>query len=65
MSGNGDSFDKTCTAQKFGMLAALAAGASEKLGTYHYMYYFACEAPAKPTALTFEGSTVSGVCSAP
>jgi hypothetical protein len=65
MSGNGDSFDKTCTAQKFGTLAALAAGASEKLGTYHYMYYFACEAPALPTALAFDGNVVSGVCSAP
>ena len=65
MSGSGDSFDKTCTSQKFGVLASLAAGASEKLGTYHYVFYFACEAPAQPSALTFEGNSVSGVCSAP
>ena len=65
MSGNGDSFDKTCTAQKFGTLASLAAGASQKLGTYHYMYYFACESPAQPTALNFDGNVVSGICSTP
>ena len=65
MSGNGDSFDKTCTAQKFGTLASLAAGASQKLGTYHYMYYFACESPALPTALNFDGNVVSGICSTP
>jgi hypothetical protein len=65
MSGNGNSFDKTCTAQKFGTLLSLAAGTAEKVGTYHYVYYFACETPALPTGLSFDGNTVTGVCNAP
>jgi hypothetical protein len=65
MSGSGDAFDKTCRAQNFGTTQMLAAGAEEKVGTYHYVYYFACEAPAEPQHMYFDGNGVSGVCSAP
>lgn len=64
-AGSGDTFDKTCQRQKFGMTAALAPNQQTPIGTYHYVYYFACETPAQPENMYFDGTSITGVCSAP
>jgi hypothetical protein len=64
-AGNGDTFDKTCQAQNFGTTDVLPPNQEAHIGTYHYMYFFACEAPAVPQNMLFDGSGITGVCSAP
>ncbi|MBV8799863.1 MAG: hypothetical protein JO208_08665 [Alphaproteobacteria bacterium] len=65
LSGAGSSYDKTCAVQKFGNLLSLAAGATGELGTFQHVFYFACENPAAPVGMQFDGNGVSGVCTAP
>jgi hypothetical protein len=65
MSGSGSTFDKTCSTQNFGITAPLSPGGQEQVGTYKYIYFFACEAPAAPTALRFQQKALTGVCLAP
>jgi hypothetical protein len=64
-AGSGDTFDKTCQRQKFGLTAVLAPNQQTTIGTYRYVYYFACENPAEPQNMYFDGSSITGVCSAP
>jgi hypothetical protein len=65
MSGSGNTFDKTCSTQNFGITAQLPAGEHEQVGTYKFIYFFACQAPAAPTALRFQQNALTGVCLAP
>jgi hypothetical protein len=64
-SGSGDTFDKTCQRQKFGLTKTLAPSEQSALGIYHYVYFFACELPSEPQNMFFDGSAVTGVCAAP
>ena len=64
-AGIGDTFDKTCQRQKFGYTDVLAPNQQTTIGTYHYVYYFACETPAEPQNMYFDGNGITGVCSAP
>ena len=64
-AGSGDTFDKTCQAQNFGTTGVLPPNQQAKIGTYHYVYFFACEAPATPQHMLFDGNGITGVCSAP
>jgi hypothetical protein len=64
-AGSGDTFDKTCQAQNFGTTEALPPNQEAHIGIYHYVYFFACEAPAAPQSMLFDGSGITGVCSAP
>lgn len=64
-AGSGDTFDKTCQAQNFGTTGVLPPNQEADIGTYHYVYFFACEAPAAPRHMSFDGKGIIGVCSAP
>jgi hypothetical protein len=64
-SGVGDTFDKTCQRQKFALTATLAPNEQSALGIYHYVYFFACELPSEPQNMFFDGSAITGVCTAP
>ena len=64
-SGTGDTFDKTCQRQKFGLTNTLAPSEQTSLGIYHYVYFFACELPSEPQNMYFDGKAITGVCAAP
>ena len=64
-AGSGDTFDKTCQAQNFGTTGVLPPNQQANIGTYRYVYFFACEAPAAPQNMSFDGNGIIGVCSAP
>ncbi len=64
-AGSGDTFDKTCQAQNFGITDVLPPNQEAQIGIYRYVYFFACEAPASPQSMAFDGSGITGVCSAP
>jgi len=64
-AGSGDTFDKTCQAQNFGTTGVVPPNEQTHIGIYHYVYFFACEAPAAPRNMFFDGNGITGVCSAP